>query len=136
MAETRPLVSVVDASGASIGQTPLPAVFSAPIRPDVVRFVHTNMAKNGRQVYAVNTIAGHQTSAESWGTGRAVSRIPRVAGGGWKVHPASKGGGRFASKIDRGRYFVPGEFHREGSAIWHVQEPRLTRPSTALPRKA
>jgi len=24
----------------------------------------------------------HQTSAESWGTGRAVSRIPRVAGGG------------------------------------------------------
>ena len=57
MAETRPLVSVVDASGASIGQTPLPAVFSAPIRPDVVRFVHTNMAKNGRQVYAVNTIA-------------------------------------------------------------------------------
>ena len=58
-----------------------------------------------------------------------------LAGGGWKVPPAYKGG-RFASTIDRGRYFVPGEFHREGSAIWHVQEPRLTRPSTALPRKA
>ena len=26
--------------------------------------------------------AGHQTSAESWGTGRAVARIPRVRGGG------------------------------------------------------
>ena len=26
--------------------------------------------------------AGHQTSAESWGTGRAVARIPRVGGGG------------------------------------------------------
>ena len=25
---------------------------------------------------------GHKTSAESWGTGRAVSRIPRVRGGG------------------------------------------------------
>ncbi|KAI3893401.1 hypothetical protein MKX03_029036 [Papaver bracteatum] len=25
---------------------------------------------------------GHQTSAQSWGTGRAVSRIPRVPGGG------------------------------------------------------
>lgn len=25
---------------------------------------------------------GHQTSAESWGTGRAVARIPRVRGGG------------------------------------------------------
>ena len=66
---------------------------------------------------------------------RPRSAAPRVAGGGWKAPLAYKGG-RFASKIDRGRYFVPGEFHREGSAIWHVQEPRLTRPSTALPRKA
>merc|ERR1719337_564746 len=60
----------------------LPAVFKAPIRSDIVQFVHTNMAKNKRQPYAVNVDAGHQTSAESWGTGRAVSRIPRVCGGG------------------------------------------------------
>lgn len=31
---------------------------------------------------AVAREAGHQTSAESWGTGRAVARIPRVSGGG------------------------------------------------------
>jgi len=30
----------------------------------------------------VSKLAGHQTSAESWGTGRAVARIPRVRGGG------------------------------------------------------
>jgi large subunit ribosomal protein L4e len=30
----------------------------------------------------VNVKAGHQTSAESWGTGRAVARIPRVGGAG------------------------------------------------------
>lgn len=40
------------------------------------------MAKNKRQAYAVSEKAGHQTSAESWGTGRAVARIPRVGGGG------------------------------------------------------
>lgn len=40
------------------------------------------MAKNHRQAYAVSAKAGHQTAAESWGTGRAVSRIPRVPGGG------------------------------------------------------
>ena len=40
------------------------------------------MRKNSRQPYAVNKYAGHQTSAESWGTGRAVARIPRVRGGG------------------------------------------------------
>ncbi len=40
------------------------------------------MNKNKRQAYAVSSKAGHQTAAESWGTGRAVSRIPRVPGGG------------------------------------------------------
>lgn len=79
----RPLVTVFDDNGKSSGQTaPLPAVFKAPIRTDVVQFVHTNMRKNKRQPYAVSRVAGHQTSAESWGTGRAVSRIPRVRGGG------------------------------------------------------
>lgn len=41
-----------------------------------------SLAKNKRQAYSVNVNAGHQTSAESWGTGRAVARIPRVGGGG------------------------------------------------------
>lgn len=36
----------------------MPAVFRAPIRPDVVNFVHTNMRKNKRQPYAVSELAG------------------------------------------------------------------------------
>lgn len=47
------------------------------------------MAKNKRQPYAVSKAAGHQTSAESWGTGRAVARIPRVRGGG--THRSGQG---------------------------------------------
>lgn len=35
------------------------------------------------------SVAGHQTSAESWGTGRAVARIPRVRGGG--THRSGQG---------------------------------------------
>jgi hypothetical protein len=46
-----------------------PQVFNAPIRPDIVQTVHTGVAKNRRQPYAVSEKAGHQTSAESWGTG-------------------------------------------------------------------
>lgn len=61
-----------------ISQVELPAVFTAPIRSDIVQTVHTHMSKNNRQPYAVSAKAGHQTAAESWGTGRAVSRIPRV----------------------------------------------------------
>jgi large subunit ribosomal protein L4e len=83
-------VTVYNEQGEATSNTvALPAVFKAPIRPDIVNFVHTNMAKNKRQPYAVSTKAGHQTSAESWGTGRAVARIPRVRGGG--THRSGQG---------------------------------------------
>merc|ERR1712122_54245 len=75
----RPVVSVYGANGAATGETiNMPAVFKAPIRPDVVTQVHTGLNKNNRQPYAVADNAGEQTSAESWGTGRAVARIPRL----------------------------------------------------------
>lgn len=118
MAATRPLVTVQvvegdggATSGAGAPQTALPEVFKAPIRSDIVQFVHTNLAKNHRQPYAVNAKAGHQTSAESWGTGRAVSRIPRVPGGG--THRA--GQGAFGNMCRGGRMFAPTKIWRR----WH-----------------
>ncbi|CAI6398588.1 CBM_HP2_G0002010.mRNA.1.CDS.1 [Saccharomyces cerevisiae] len=85
---SRPQVTVHSLTGeATANALPLPAVFSAPIRPDIVHTVFTSVNKNKRQAYAVSEKAGHQTSAESWGTGRAVARIPRVGGGGTAVDP-------------------------------------------------
>uniref|UniRef100_A0A8C3PKF9 Ribosomal protein L4 n=1 Tax=Calidris pygmaea TaxID=425635 RepID=A0A8C3PKF9_9CHAR len=97
-----------EASGKNVT---LPAVFKAPIRPDVVNFVHTNLRKNNRQPYAVSELAGHQTSAESWGTGRAVARIPRVRGGG--THRS--GQGAFGNMCRGGRMFAPTKTWRR----WH-----------------
>jgi hypothetical protein len=74
----------------------------SPIRPDIVQSVHTGMNKNKRQPYAVSEKAGHQTSAESWGTGRAVARIPRVSGGG--THRA--GQAAFGNMCRSGRMFA------------------------------
>jgi len=109
---SRPLVSVFNADGsAAKAQTTLPAVFLAPIRPDIVQYVHTNMNKNKRQAYAVQEKAGHQHSAESWGTGRAVSRIPRVSGGGTN----RSGQGAFANMCRKGRMFAPTKIWRK----WH-----------------
>ncbi|KAK0446121.1 ribosomal protein L4 domain-containing protein [Armillaria borealis] len=79
---SRPTVNVRSPSGEASTSLPLPAVLTAPIRLDVVAQVHKSIAKNKRQAYSVSEKAGHQTSAESWGTGRAVARIPRVGGGG------------------------------------------------------
>eukprot|EP01102_Stenamoeba_stenopodia_P016313 TRINITY_DN568_c0_g1_i1.p1 TRINITY_DN568_c0_g1~~TRINITY_DN568_c0_g1_i1.p1 ORF type:complete len:394 (-),score=95.02 TRINITY_DN568_c0_g1_i1:91-1272(-) len=108
----RPLVSVYSAAdGKSVAQTRLPAVLSAPIRLDIVQHVHRDIAKNRRQAYAVSTEAGHQTSAESWGTGRAVARIPRVSGGG--THRA--GQGAFGNMCRGGRMFSPTKTYRR----WH-----------------
>merc|ERR1712227_384720 len=107
----RPVVTVQSTSDESGKQVQLPAVFLAPIRPDIVQFVHTSMNKNKRQAYAVNKDAGHQTSAESWGTGRAVARIPRVPGGG--THRA--GQGAFGNMCRGGRMFNPTKTWRK----WH-----------------
>ncbi|KAF9981529.1 hypothetical protein BGZ65_003830 [Modicella reniformis] len=110
----RPVISVFSESGKeTISTQVLPAVFKAPIRPDVVQFVHKNMNKNHRQAYAVSEKAGHQTSAESWGTGRAVARIPRVSGGG--THRS--GQAAFGNMCRGGRMFSPTKIWRK----WHVK---------------
>ncbi|MXQ89159.1 hypothetical protein E5288_WYG015124 [Bos mutus] len=83
----------------------------ARIRLDTVKFVHTNLHKNDRQPYTVSELADHQTSAESWGTGRAVARIPRVRGGG--THHSGQGG--FGNMCRGGRMFAPAETWR----CWH-----------------
>merc|ERR1719149_223579 len=55
--------------------------------------------------------AGHQTSATSWGTGRAVSRIPRVNGGGTQ----RSGQAAFGNMCRSGRMFAPTKTWRK----WH-----------------
>jgi len=114
-AAARPLVTVQSLEGDmatdASATVPIPDVMRASIRPDIVNFVHSNISKNSRQPYAVSRRAGHQTSAESWGTGRAVSRIPRVPGGG--THRA--GQGAFGNMCRGGRMFAPTKIWRR----WH-----------------
>lgn len=111
MAASRPQVSIMSTSGSEVGTAVLPVVFKAPIRTDVVQFVHTSMNKNNRQSYAVTRETGHETPAESWGTGRAVSRIPRVPGGG----TSRSGQGAFGNMCRGGRMFAPTKVWRK----WH-----------------
>ncbi|CAH2223565.1 60S ribosomal L4 [Pelobates cultripes] len=90
MACTCPLITVYSEKGEVSGKNvTLPTVFRAPIRPDIVHFVHTNLRKNNRQPYAVSKLTGHQTSADAWGTGRVVARNPCVRGGG--THHSGQG---------------------------------------------
>ncbi|XP_055376926.1 60S ribosomal protein L4 [Condylostylus longicornis] len=113
LSTARPLVSVYSEKNEAVKDRNvcLPAVFKAPIRPDIVNEIHQLMRRNRRQPYAVSEQAGHQTSAESWGTGRAVARIPRVRGGG--THRS--GQGAFGNMCRGGRMFAPTKPWRR----WH-----------------
>lgn len=89
----------------------LPKVFLAPVRDDIVQQIFEMIRKNRRMPYSVSPKAGHQTSAESWGTGRAVARIPRVRGGG--THRS--GQGAFGNMCRGGHMFAPTKTWRR----WH-----------------
>merc|ERR1712015_241649 len=112
LAAARPLITVYNEKNEPSGNlVRLPAVFRAPVRPDIVSLMHNEVAKNRRQPYCVSEPAGHQTSAESWGTGRAVARIPRVRGGG--THRS--GQGAFGNMCRGGTMFAPTKVWRR----WH-----------------
>lgn len=111
MATARPAITVYDHEAKSVGTVGMPHVMASAIRPDQVAFTHQLMLKNTRQAYAVSTNAGYQTPAASWGTGRAVARIPRVPGGG--THRA--GQGAFGNMCRGGSMFCPTKIWRR----WH-----------------
>ena len=100
--------NVVAKTGATVV---LPAVFGTGIRTDIVNFVHTQISKNRKQGHAVKFDAGMRHSAESWGTGRAVARIPRVGGSG----TSRSGQGAFGNMCRKGRMFAPIRIWRR----WH-----------------
>merc|ERR1712048_337431 len=78
---------------------------------DLVSFVHDQLSKNTRQAHGVDKKAGMKHSAESWGTGRAVARIPRVSGSG--THRS--GQAAFGNMCRKGRMAHPLQTWRR----WH-----------------
>merc|ERR1712227_358127 len=122
---SRPQISVYDEAGNAAAQMASPAVFKAPIRHDIVNFVHTNLRKNARQAQGVKKIAGEQTSAESWGTGRAVARIPRVRGGG--THRS--GQAAFGNMCRGGRMYAPLKTWRKWQKKCNINQRRFAMTS-------
>jgi len=109
----RPVVSVHNHSNPTeiVEKVALPVVCHTPVRLDIVQFVHDQISKNIRQAHGVKSNAGMQHSAESWGTGRAVARIPRVGGSG----TSRSGQGAFGNMCRKGRMFAPLKTWRR----WH-----------------
>lgn len=110
---SRPTVTVWKADGTAGDSAAMPAVLSVPIRNDLIHFVHSNLAKNRRQGHGVFHKAGAEHSAESWGTGRAVARIPRISGSG----TSRSGQATFGNMCRKARMFAPLKVWRK----WHAK---------------
>jgi len=60
----------------------LPLPFLAPYRYDLIKRAVLTESQNKKQPKGVDPLAGKRTSAESWGVGYGIARIPRVKGAG------------------------------------------------------
>merc|ERR1711998_127226 len=98
----------------------MPDVFSTPIRNDLVHYIHSRLAKNRRQGHAVFYKAGAEHSAESWGTGRAVARIPRISGSG----TSRSGQATFGNMCRKARMFAPLKIWRKCHAKANITQRR------------
>merc|ERR1712055_1100510 len=125
MVTVRETVSIHNVDGKAIRVGALPKVFNAPVRQDLVNRIHSEVRKNRRMPHGVSEKAGHQTSAESWGTGRAVARIPRVRGGG--THRS--GQGAFGNMCRGGHMFAPTKVYRKWHRKVSVQQKRYAMVS-------
>jgi large subunit ribosomal protein L4e len=76
---------IFDLQGKSTGKINLPAVFSTPLRPDVIKRAVLAIQSNRLQPQGRDPMAGKKTTAESRGTGSGIARVPRVKGGSGKA---------------------------------------------------
>ncbi|KAI5169936.1 large subunit ribosomal protein L4e [Pancytospora epiphaga] len=113
-------INVYGVDGMSVISTvEKPDVFNIEIREDLVQKVHSLVAMNKRVPYAVSHGAGMKHSAESWGTGRAVARVPRVKGSGTR----RAGQAAFANFCRKGRMAHPTKVTRR----WQRKTPLTLR---------
>ena len=96
-------IDIYDLDGKPKGKMALPKVFEAPLRPDVISKTVVAIQSHRFQPQGRDPMAGKRTTAESFGVGRNLARIPRVRG---ERHPRA-GSGAFAPSTVGGRLTHP-----------------------------
>ena len=75
-----PTVNVYDLEGKPMKQSNLPPVFKTLLRLDLIRRAFISFLTSRIQPQGRDLMAGKRTTAESWGVGHGVARVPRVKG--------------------------------------------------------
>ncbi len=103
MATKKAQVNVYSVKGEVVRKEALPTVFSTAYRPDVIKKAVVAEESNHRQPYGSKPGAGMRHSVSTWGKGRGVSRVQRLAHGARGAESPNNVGGRraFPPKVDR-----------------------------------
>lgn len=75
-------VKVYNLEGEAAETIPLPSIFSAPLREDLVSRAYIHLATHSLQPKGASKMSGHKHSVESWGPGFGIARISRIKGRG------------------------------------------------------
>jgi large subunit ribosomal protein L4e len=100
--ETGRTAEIFDLEGSSIGKLTLPQVFESTIREDIIRKAVISQQSRRYQPQGRDTMAGKRTTAEGFGVGRGISRVPRIGG-----HGPLSGTAAFAPGTVGGRMAFP-----------------------------
>ncbi len=72
--------SIYDLEGNEVSKIELPKVFSYEVREDVIKRAYLSALTARIQPQGRDPMAGKRTTAESWGVGYGIARVPRVKG--------------------------------------------------------
>lgn len=90
------VVDVFDLEGNVVESLELPEIFSAPVRSDLIRRAVLALLTSRLQPKGTDPLAGKRTTAESWGVGHGVARVPRIKGRNRAARVSQAVGGRRA----------------------------------------
>ncbi len=102
-------IKIYNLEGKTEGKIDLPDIFNTPLRPDVIRKAVVAIDTHKLQPKGRDIMAGKRTTAESFGVGRGMSRIPRIKG---ERYPKA-GSAAFAPSTVGGRITHPPRVERK-----------------------
>lgn len=115
---------VYDLEGKSAGEVSLPSIFATSLRLDLIHKATLAEQSHQFQPQGRNLMAGKRTTAESFGVGRGISRVPRIGG-----HGNLSGTAAFAPGTVSGRAAFPPVTAKETVKQINRKERRLALKS-------
>jgi large subunit ribosomal protein L4e len=89
-------VAVLNSENKVVEEIELPGVFQTAFRPDIIKKAVLAQQTHSFQPQGRDPMAGKRTTAESWGVGRHMSRVPRLKGSSRAAFGVSTVGGHQA----------------------------------------